>query len=207
MLTRLQANPTNIAQAARIIRTGGIVAVPTDTLYGLAVDPFSDAAVARLFAVKGRAAERALPLIAADADQITSTLGALPPMARPLADVFWPGPLTLLLDAPPTLAAEVSGGTGRVGVRVPAHDVARAVCRACASVVTATSANVSGEPAVNDPDEVERTLGPRIDALIDAGQTHGGPPSTIVDVTGDRPQLVRAGAIDWNEVQAWLRRG
>jgi len=156
--------------------------------------------------VKGRASERGLPLIAADADQITSTLGALPPIARALADAFWPGPLTLLLDAPATLAAEVSGGTGRVGVRVPAHDVARAVCRACASVVTATSANVSGEPAVDDPDEVERTLGPRIDALIDAGQTNGGPPSTIVDVTGPTPRLVRLGAVAWTEVLACLDR-
>ena len=206
MLTRLPANVAGLDEAARIIRAGGIVAVPTDTLYGLAVDPFSDAAVARVFAVKGRAAERGLPLIAADADQITSTLGALPPIARALADVFWPGPLTLLLDAPATLAAEVSGGTGRVGVRVPAHDVARAICRACASVVTATSANVSGEPAVNDPDEVERTLGPRIDALIDAGQTHGGPPSTIVDVTGSTPRLVRLGAVAWTEVLACLDR-
>jgi len=207
MLTRLPANPAAIEEAVRIIRAGGIVAVPTDTLYGLAADPFSEAAVDRVFAVKGRPAERALPLIAADAAQIESCLAALPPVAQALAHAFWPGPLTLLIDAPATLAADVTGGTGRVGVRVPAHDVARAVCRACASVLTATSANITGEPAVDDPREVERTLGARIDLLIDAGKTNGGPPSTIVDVTGSAPRLVRAGAIAWNEVLACLDRG
>jgi L-threonylcarbamoyladenylate synthase len=128
-------------------------------------------------------------------------------MAQALAGAFWPGPLTLLLDAPATLAADVSGGTGRVGVRVPAHDVARAVCRACASVLTATSANISGEPALDDPREVERTLGARIDVLIDAGRTNGGPPSTIVDVTGSTPRLVRPGAVAWSDVLACLDRG
>src|SRR5438128_653431 len=150
MLTRLPASMAALEEAARIIRAGGIVAVPTDTLYGLAVDPFSDAAVARVFAVKGRAAERGLPLVAADADQIATMLGALPPIARALAAVFWPGPLTLLLDAPATLAAEVSGGTGRVGVRVPAHDVARAVCRACASLVTASCAETNVDVVIFD---------------------------------------------------------
>jgi L-threonylcarbamoyladenylate synthase len=206
MMTCLPANPAAIEEAARIIRAGGIVAVPTDTLYGLAADPFSEAAIARVFAVKGRTAERALPLIAADADQVQSSLGALPPLARALAHAFWPGPLTLLIEAPATLAADVSGGTGRVGVRVPAHAVARAVCRACASLLTATSANISGEPAVDDPREVERTLGARIDLLIDAGKTNGGPPSTIVDVTGSTPRLVRAGAVAWNEVLTCLDR-
>jgi L-threonylcarbamoyladenylate synthase len=193
-----------LQEAAKWIRMGGLVALPTDTLYGLAADPFRADAVARLFAVKGRAAGRALPLIAAGADQIAARLGPLPPAGERLAAKFWPGPLTLLIPAPVALARGVTGGTGRVGVRVPAHDIARAICRAADRPITATSANRSGQPAASDPAEVERTLGEDVDLLIDAGPTRGGAPSTIVDVTGDTSRLVRAGAIAWNDIQAWL---
>jgi L-threonylcarbamoyladenylate synthase len=193
-----------IQEAATWIVNGGMVAIPTDTLYGLAADPFSAAAVARVFVVKGRLAERALPLIAADAAQIAAHLGRLPRGAERLAARFWPGPLTVLVAAPRSLATDVTGGTGKVGVRVPADRVARAVCAAVGRPITATSANVSGDSATSDPAQVERMLGDRIDLLIDAGQTRGGAPSTIVDATGDRPALVRAGAIPWDEIQAWL---
>ena len=98
----------------------------------------------------------------------------------------------------------MAAGTGRVGVRVPAHEIARAICRAADRPITATSANRSGQPATADPDEVERTLGEDVDLLIDAGPTRGGVPSTIVDVTGAAPRLVRAGAVSWDDIQAWL---
>ena len=193
-----------LQEAAKWIRMGGLVALPTDTLYGLAADPFRADAVARLLTVKGRAAARALPLIAADANQIAARLGPLSPAGERLAAKFWPGPLTLLIPAPVTLAHGVAAGTGRVGVRVPAHDIARAICRAADRPITATSANRSGQPATADPDEVERTLGEDVDLLIDAGPTRGGVPSTIVDVTGAAPRLVRAGAVSWDDIQAWL---
>jgi L-threonylcarbamoyladenylate synthase len=193
-----------LQEAAKWIRMGGLVAVPTDTLYGLAADPFHADAVSRLFTVKGRAEGRALPLIAADADQILSRLGPLPPAGRRLAGKFWPGPLTLLIRAPVALARGVTGGTGTVGVRVPAHDIARAICRAADRPITATSANRSGQPATADPALVERTLGEDVDLLIDAGPSPGGAPSTIVDVTGSTPRLVRAGAVSWDDIQAWL---
>jgi L-threonylcarbamoyladenylate synthase len=192
--------------AATLIRSGGIVAVPTDTLYGLAADPFSASAVERIFAVKGRSAERALPLIAADMTQIESQLGPLSPAARRLAAAYWPGPLTLLVARPSTLPADVTGGRDQVGVRVPAHAVARGLCRVCGQPLTATSANISGAPASADPDEVTRTLGERVELLLDAGPTPGGPPSTIVDVSGREIRLVRPGAIPWDELQAWLGR-
>jgi L-threonylcarbamoyladenylate synthase len=190
--------------AARILR-GGVIALPTDTLYGLAVDPFNRDAVARLYDVKGRPSDRALPLIAFDAAQIADAMGALPPIGNALGTAFWPGPLTLLVTAPAALVPAVTAGTGRVGVRVPASAVARAVCKAAGKPVTATSANLSGEPATADPDDVERTLGTRIDLLLDGGVTRGGPPSTIVDVSEGAPRLVRAGAISWDDIQRHLR--
>lgn len=208
-MVRLRLDPAapdreSLERAAEAIRAGAIVALPTDTLYALAVDPFREDAIERLFAAKGRPAERAVPLVAADLEQVQSTIGALSATARALASRFWPGPLTLLLDAPVRLAAGVTGGTGRVGVRVPAHAVARGVCRACGHPVTATSANLSGHPASADPNEVERTFGTSIALLLDAGPTPGGAPSTIVDVAGTAVRLVRAGAIGWDEVQACL---
>ena len=197
-------DPASLALAVNAIRAGGVVALPTDTLYGLAADPFDAAAVGRVFAAKGRGAGRALPLVAADRAQVEALLGALSPTAARLADGFWPGPLTLLVPAPDRLVAEVTAGTRRVGVRVPAHAVARALCRACRTVVTATSANLSGQPALADPDAVAAALGARIDVLIDAGPCPGGAPSTIVDVSETPPRLVREGAIAWQEVQTCL---
>jgi L-threonylcarbamoyladenylate synthase len=191
-----------IQEAAKWILSGGIVAVPTDTLYGLAANPFSADAIARIFAVKGRAAERALPLVAADAAQVAAHLGPLSPMAARLVARFWPGPLTLLVAVPAGLAREVTGGTGKVGIRVPANDVVRAICALAGRPITATSANISGHPATASPDDVERTLGDRIDLLIDTGPTRGGAPSTIVDVTGPEPILIRAGAIPWQDILA-----
>ena len=193
-----------LQEAAKWIRNGSLVALPTDTFYGLAADPFRADAVGRVFAVKGRAAERALPLIAADADQIAARLGPLSPTGEHLAAKFWPGRLTLVIPAPVALARDVTGGTWRVGVRVPAHEIARAICRAAEGPITATSANRSGQPATADPAEVERTLGEAVDLLIDTGPTRGGAPSTIVDITGPTPRLVRAGAVSWDDIQAWL---
>jgi L-threonylcarbamoyladenylate synthase len=206
-MRRVFVNPARphrdaVQEAAKIVRLGGLVAIPTDTLYGLAADPFSAEAVARVFAAKGRRSDRALPLIAADAAQIATRLSPLPAAGLRLAARFWPGPLTLIVPAPAGLAADVTGGTGGVAVRVPQHAVARAICQAAGMPITATSANRSGAPPTADPDVVEQTLGAVLDLLIDAGPTPGGPPSTIVDVRGAAPALVRDGAVSWGDVQA-----
>jgi L-threonylcarbamoyladenylate synthase len=194
---------TSLADAAGVIRHGGVVAIPTDTLYGLAVDPFSPAAIARLFAVKGRSAERAVALIAADLEQVVAQIGVLPAQAQRLASAYWPGPLTLLLPRPASMPAELTGGSDRVGVRVPGHDVARALCRACGHLLTATSANMSGAPASDDPGHIASVFASSdVELLLDAGRTPGGPPSTIVDIVKDGIRLVRPGAIPWDEVEA-----
>jgi L-threonylcarbamoyladenylate synthase len=196
-----------LEEAAAIIRAGEIVAVPTDTLYGLAADPFSKSAVERVFAVKKRSAERALPLIAADIAQVEAHLGRLSPDARRLATAFWPGPLTLLVPRSATMPGELTGGLAQVGVRVPAHAVARELCRACGRPLTATSANTSGSPASAEPGEIARTLGDAVALLLDAGPAPGGPPSTIVDVSEGAVRLLRRGSVPWDEVQACLARG
>jgi L-threonylcarbamoyladenylate synthase len=199
-------DPVALEDAAALILAGEIVAVPTDTLYGLAADPYSVAAIARVFAAKGRDAERALALIAADIEQVETHLGPLPAEARRLATTFWPGPLTLLVSRPAAMPDTVTGGLARVGVRVPAHEVARGLCRVSARPLTATSANPSGAPAPAAPGEIARTLHDTVAMLLDAGPAPGGAPSTIVDVGDGTLRLVRAGAIPWEEVQACLGR-
>jgi L-threonylcarbamoyladenylate synthase len=200
----MEPDAAAIEEAAEVIRRGGLVGFPTDTLYGIAVDPFNPDAVRKVFALKGRHAGQALPLIAADTAQVEALVGPLSAVARALAAEFWPGPLTLLWPAPDSLAADVTAGTGRVGVRVPAHAIARALCARTGSPLTATSANLSGEPPSEDPDRVAASIGTGLDLLIAAGKTAGGPPSTIVDATELR--LVRAGAVPWERIDACLRQ-
>ncbi len=195
----------SIGRAASVVRAGGVAAIPTDTLYGLAANPFDVVAINKLFTIKRRELEKAIPLVAANRAQVESALGPLPPLGSRLAQAFWPGPLTLVVRAPESLAVEVTGGTGTVGVRVPACEVTRALCAAAHLPLTATSANISGEPPTNLPDQVAASLGTRLDVLVDSGPTAGGPPSTIVDVTGDEPRLIRAGAITWDAVLAAAR--
>jgi L-threonylcarbamoyladenylate synthase len=199
-------DPDGMARAAGAVREGLVVAFPTDTLYGLAADPFSPAAVARLCAAKGRPEGRALPLVAADGEQVERQLGRLSPQGARLAARFWPGPLTLLMDAPEGLAPDVTAGTGRVGVRVPDHPVARALCAVSGLVLTATSANRSGAPPFVDAQALWDSLVLEVDLVLDGGPSPGGPPSTVVDVTGVAPRLVRAGVVSWDEILECLAR-
>ena len=209
MSSRLTVDPVNpdpvsIRSAAEAVLAGSVVIFPTDTLYGLAADPSDASAVRRIFAAKGRPEGKALPLVAADIEQVERFLGALTPQGRRLAQQLWPGALTLVVAAPAHLPDEVTAGSGTVGIRVPDHAVARALCRACERPLTATSANISGEPPTSDPDVAAQLLGLRIEVLLDAGPTPGGPPSTIVDLTADAPRLVRAGAVAWDTIAACL---
>ena len=193
-----------ITHAAAVIRRGGVVAMPTETLYGLAVDPMNAEAVARVFALKGRPDGKPIPLVAANLAQVEMVCGPLPDPIRRLAARAWPGPLTIVLPAQPGLPAAVTAGTGSVGIRIPSHPVTQALCEAVGSPLTAPSANRSGQPATHLPTVVSRTFGTALDVLLDAGPTPGGPPSTVVSAVGDEVRLVREGAIPWSEVQRWL---
>lgn len=192
--------PDALRAAADWLRAGGIVAFPTDTYYGLAVDPESDEAVRLLFEVKGRDAGMAIPLVAASESQVREAIGLPDGPSTRLAARFWPGPLSLVLDAPPSIAPAVTAGGATVAVRVPAHQVARALPAAFGRPVTATSANPSGLPPADTAAAVGTLANhPRV-FIIDGGATPGGAPSTIVDARGAAPVCVRAGAIDWDRV-------
>ena len=187
-----------IAQAVEALRSGAVVAFPTDTLYGLAADPRRDDAVGRLFALKGRRPDAAVPLVASSLEQ-ARTAGEFGPHELRLARAFWPGPLSIVVPADPSIARAALGGGVTVAIRVPAHATARELASAFGFPLTATSANASGEPAAETADDVARTV-PGVDLILDGGRVTGGLPSTLVRVEGDAPTLVRAGAIAWDRV-------
>jgi L-threonylcarbamoyladenylate synthase len=187
-----------LATAADVLRRGGIVAFPTDTLYGLAVDPRQSDAVERLFLLKGRDVKVAVPLIAATLDQ-AMTAAKFGPLEQRAAAVFWPGPLSIVAEADPCVSPNALAGGRTVAIRVPAHAVASELASAFGFPVTATSANRSGERAVDSADAVADAL-PDIDLLVDAGRAPGGQPSTIISFDADGPILVRAGAVPWERV-------
>ena len=192
-------DPEVIATAVRVLRSGGVVAYATDTLYGLAVDPRLDAAVDRLFEVKGRAEQQAIPLIAADLDQARGA-GDFGEVELRLAGEFWPGPLTIVVPARPGLSPRILSGGNTVAIRVPAHPIACALAAAFGGPITSTSANRSGAPAPASAQELDAALVPGIDLTIDSGPAPGGAPSTIVTNSADGLQLLRAGAIAWERV-------
>jgi L-threonylcarbamoyladenylate synthase len=192
-------DPAVMQRAADLIRGGGIVAYPTDTLYGLAADPRSDEAMARLFAVKGRGHGAAVPLVAADLEQAQAA-GQFGVLELRLAEAFWPGPLSLVVPARRSISSLALGGRSTAAIRVPAHPVARALAAAAGFAVTATSANLSGAPAVAAPADLDPNLAARIDLLLDAGTAPGGEPSTLIGFDESGPILLRRGAIAWERV-------
>jgi L-threonylcarbamoyladenylate synthase len=187
-----------IAVAVEALRAGRVVAFPTDTLYGLAVDPRRPDAVERLFALKGRDARSAVPLVAATLEQ-AMLVANFTGRERQAATAFWPGPLTIVAPANSGVTPEALGGQRTVATRVPAHDIARELARVFGFPITATSANQSGQPAADSADAVAAAL-PDVDVLVDAGRAPGGAPSTIISFEDARPILLREGAVPWERV-------
>jgi L-threonylcarbamoyladenylate synthase len=182
-------------QAAQILRAGGLVAFPTETFYGLGAAGLDAAAVHRVFAAKGRPASMPLLLLVDSRAMAASVAADIPPRASELMERHWPGALTLVLRATPRVPVEVTAGTGTVGIRVPAHAVARALVRALGEPVTAPSANPTGASPPVTAAEVLAQLAGAIELILDAGATPGGAPSTVLDVTVDPPRIIRQGAV------------
>jgi L-threonylcarbamoyladenylate synthase len=183
------------AQAVAVLRAGGMVALPTDTVYGIAVDLATPGGVERLFAAKRRPPDKGIMLLLAAASQ-AEEVGLLGPAARALAAAFWPGGLTLIVAQRPdvVLPAALTGGSHTIGLRLPDHPTPRALAAAVGPIPT-TSANRSGRPEGRDAADIVDQVGDAIDLILDDGPAHGGPASTVVDVTGDRPRILRAGAV------------
>lgn len=188
--------------AVNALANGGVVALPTDTLYGLAACAFDEAAVAKIFKTKGRDAATALPLLLADAADARRCGVDLPPAMWLLAEKFWPGALTLVVRKSDAVPYVVTAGRDTVGLRVPDHPLPRAVARALGSPITGTSANCSGMPGLTTAQAVRDELGDRIDFVLDGGDAPGGVPSTVLDLSEDAPRVLRQGAIGKEAIAA-----
>jgi L-threonylcarbamoyladenylate synthase len=187
--------PHAVAQAVAALRDGQVVALPTDTVYGLAAHAFLPEAVARLYAVKKRPAEMAVPLLLPRASALPGVCDAIPATAWTLADRFWPGALTMVLRRAPIVPDVVTNRRPSVAVRVPDHALVRDICLHLGAPLAVTSANLHGTPAASTAEKVAVTLGDQVPLIVDGGPSPGGVPSTVVDLTVSPSAILRTGPI------------
>ena len=202
----LHPNQSLIGRAADLLRAGRLVGYPTETFYGLAADPRSPDAVETVFAAKGRPERMALPLIAADRAAVCACVREFSDTAERLAAAFWPGALTLVLPASPSLPPRLLGGGRTVGIRISPNPVAGALALAFGGSIVATSANRSGQPAPMSALEVQQALGKEVALILDGGQSRGGQASTVLDLTCDPARVVRSGAVPLSAIEEVLGR-
>ena len=186
-------------QGVEILKRGGVIAFPTDTVYGLGADAFNAAAVERIYRIKGRPRHRQLPLLIAGVEQLAILTHALPEVARFFAGRFWPGGLTLVLPKGASLPSHLAQGTG-IAVRVPNHPLCLALIEGLGNPIVGTSANISGRPPALSAGEVKQQLTGKIDFVIDGGRCPGKQESTVVDVTHQTPVILREGVIPSCEI-------
>ena len=197
MKTRLlsASDPATPEIAAGIIRRGGLVAIPTETVYGLGANGLDEAAVASIFAAKGRPQDNPLILHVAEPKEMEKFCHSIPESAYALADKFWPGPLTMVLPARDVVPKRTTAGLSTVAVRCPDNDATRAIIRLSGVPIAAPSANLSGKPSTTTAEHVLHDHDGKIDAIVDGGPCRVGVESTIVDLTEERPRLLRPGGI------------
>ncbi|MBW1729853.1 MAG: threonylcarbamoyl-AMP synthase [Deltaproteobacteria bacterium] len=196
-----------VEAAAQIIREGGIVAYPTESFYGLGADPANEQAIECLFRLKGRPGNRPILLLISHESQLTDYAEEIPGPAWALIRAIWPGGLTLVLKAKQGISPRLTAGTGKIGLRLSSDPVATALVRAVGTAITSTSANKSSRPACLSAEHVIRDLGEEVDAVLDGGQSPGGPGSTVLDMTEEPPRPLRQGMVSIKEIQRILGQG
>ena len=190
--------------SVRLILAGKVVAFPTDTFYCLGADPFNLAAVSEVYRIKGRTADRPLPLLVASLDQASDLTSDPPALFFKLAEKFWPGPLTIVVPASRQIPLKVTGNTGKVGLRWPRAPLAVALIAAAARPLTGTSANLSEHPACSTAEEVDRQVGSTLSLILDGGSAKGDLASTVVELAGERARIVRQGPITPEQLKEFL---
>ena len=200
----LAPDERGVSQAISFLRSGGIGAFPTDTVYGLGGRIDLETAISKVFQAKGRDFNQPLPVLIADVAQLDQLVAGVPLLARRLAERFWPGGLTLVLRKSPGVSPLISAGGNTVAVRLPAHPVPVALVRGLGVPIAGTSANTSGQPATTTADGVIAQLAGKLDFAIDGGRCPGGKESTIVDLTQSPPRILREGAVSRKEIEEAL---
>lgn len=201
------AQPTsqNINQAANIIKNGGLIAYPTETVYGLGADPHNDEAVQKIFIAKGRAEDKGIILLIRGVDDLSTLVRTVSSTARTLIRAFWPGPLTLVFRANPDLSPALLGGRDTIALRHSSSSIASQLLTALGGPLTSTSANRSTEPPARSACEVENALGEHLDLILDGGLSDSTLPSTLVDVSSDRAILLREGAVSAQKLRVHIQ--
>ena len=189
-----------LTKISKILREGGIIAFPTETFYGLGVDARREEAVEKIFRIKGRNVRNPVSVIVDSEEEVIPLVAEIPEAARFLMKKFWPGPLTLVFCAAPPVSSHLTGGTGKIGIRVSSHPIAGGLAKRLSGPLTATSANLSGGQECTTAADVIHIFDDRLDAIIDGGPTPGGMGSTILDVTVYPPLVLRAGAVSLAEI-------
>ena len=200
----LPDNTKTYALAAKIITGGGVVAFRTDTFYGLGADPFNREALLKLKALKGREEGKPILVVLSDADVAARFTPGGSKLFEVLRARFWPGALTLVVAARAEVPAELTANTGTVGLRLPNDEAVRAFLRATGGALTATSANLAGQPPARAASEVARAFPVGLDLIVDGGAARTEQPSTVVDVTGPEARLIREGVVKWHELKKAL---
>jgi len=195
----LKAKANNIRKASKIVNKGGLVIYPTDTVYGLGCNPFNVVAVKRVFKVKGERINKPLPILAPDIEHIEK-IAYMNERARKIAERFWPGPLTLVVPKKPTLPSIVTCGIDSVGVRIPNHKVTTQLIMLCGKLLVGTSANKTGEKPPKTAQEAIAQLGAQVDLILDGGPTPIGQESSVLDLTSEKPRMLREGPVKLADV-------
>jgi L-threonylcarbamoyladenylate synthase len=199
-----RGSPDVIERAATCVLSGGLVAYPTESFYGLAADATNGAAIKRLFQVKGRPLDRPVLVLISSVEMLRDYVRHIPLTALQLMDAFWPGGLTLVFEGRSKISPLLTAGTGKIGVRLSSHPVATALTRAAGVPITGTSANVSGEPACSTAKAVLMAFGDGVDLVLDGGETLGKGASTVLDMTVDPPRILREGMISRSRLEEFI---
>lgn len=202
-----ESRAAGLDRAAGVLRGGGLVAFPTESFYGLAADIRIEEAIAKLFTAKGRSPDQPVLLILPSMESVNEYAENISQSARTLMDRFWPGGLTLVFEAARTVNPMLSAGTGTIGLRLSSHPLATGLAGSLGAAVTGTSANPSGRAPACAAEEVYGSLGHCLDLILDGGMTAGGLGSTILDVSGDTPRMLRQGQVDRESLEGCLRMG
>jgi L-threonylcarbamoyladenylate synthase len=196
----LQPEPEIIAEAAAIIKQGGVIAFPTRCLYGLGADAFNPDAIERMIQIKQRPDDKPILVLIDTRNRLESLVAHIPPAADAIMEAFWPGRVTLVFEARATLAVRLTAQTGKIGVRLPGHPAASALVQHVKGPVTGTSANLSGRAGCHRAQDLEPQIAGQLDLILDAGTLMGGVGSTVVDVTADPPRILREGQVSANDI-------
>lgn len=195
---------TKIRSIAQFLKKPGVIAFPTDTFYGLGTDCFSPEKIKRIYQIKERKMEKPIPLMIAEVEEVKRIAREIPTVFWSLAEEFWPGPLTLVLKASPVLPPELLGHSQAIGVRLPAVPWLRELVKEAGFPLTATSANISGQKEIDHFERIKDIFWGKVDLIVDGGKTPGTRPSTVLDMTGEKPRILREGMVPATELRKYL---